>query len=85
MGYVKVTENGYILAVGTGVENGVSITDSEYEEILSAIRRKPPRVGDTDYRLKEDLTWEEYTVPPPEPDPEISAAEAYDIIFGGAE
>lgn len=85
MDYVKVAENGYILAVGTGVENGVPITDSEYEEILSAIRRKPPRVGDTDFRLREDLTWEEYTVPPPDSDSEISEAEAYDIIFGGAE
>ena len=85
MEYVKVIENGYILAVGSGIENGIPITEEERNEILAAIRVKPLRVGDTDYRLKEDLTWEEYTVPPPEPDPEISETEAYDIIFGGAE
>lgn len=85
MDYVKVIENGYILAVGSGVENGISITDGQYEEILSAIRRKPLKVGDIDFRLREDLTWEEYTVPPSDPDPEISEAEAYDIIFGGVE
>lgn len=85
MDRVKVIENGFILAVGSGIENGVPITEAEYSEILAAIRTKPPKAGDKDYRLKDDLTWEEYTILPPDPDPEISEAEAYDIIFGGAE
>ena len=41
----------------------------EPAEILAVIRNKPtPRDG-YDYRLKTDLTWEEYALPPIEPEP----------------
>lgn len=84
MKYYKQILGGYILAIGTG-NGGTEITESEYNEILSSIRTKPPRTETTDYRLREDLTWEEYPIDPPDPDPEIEDAEVYDILFGGAE
>lgn len=65
--------------------NGREITAQEYEEILDVIHNKPEKTDTTDYRLKEDLTWEAYEVPPPDPDPELDAAEAFEVIFGGDE
>lgn len=81
MSYYKQTSNGYIMAVGTG--GGTEITEAEYNEILAVIQNKPARTETTDFRLKEDLTWEAYQIDPPDPDPEIDDSEAWDIIFGG--
>ena len=78
-----IIDRGYILAVGTGT-GGTEISEAEYSEILSFVRNKPSPTDTTDYRLREDLTWEAYEVDPPDPDPEIDEAEAFDIIFGGA-
>lgn len=75
-------ESGYIVGIGVNI-GGEEITESEYNEILSAIRSKPTGTETTDYRLKEDLTWEEYEVEPPEENPDIDGAEAFGIIFGG--
>lgn len=61
MRYFKQISDGYILAVGTGA-GGVEITETEYNQILAVIRAKPAASGTTDYRLKEDLTWEPYTI-----------------------
>lgn len=78
----KYINNGYILAIGTG-NGGTEITEAEYNEILSAIQSKPPRTETTDYRLRKDLTWEEYEVEPPAPDPDMDDAEAFQYLFGG--
>ena len=79
-----IIDRGYILAVGTGT-GGTEISEAEYSEILSFVRNKPSPTDTTDYRLREDLTWEAYEVDPPDPDPEIEDAEVYDILFGGVE
>ena len=84
MRFYKLIENGYILAIGTG-SGHTEITGAEYDEILSVIHEKPARTETTDYRLKEDLTWEEYQVEPPDPDPELDGDEALEILMGGAE
>lgn len=83
MKYYKYIDNGYILAVGTG-GMGEEITEAEYNEILAVIRNKPKGTETTDYRLREDLTWEAYPIDPPDPDPEIGDAELLDILMGGA-
>lgn len=80
----KYTENGYIIAIGTG-GMGEEITETEYEEILTAIQNKPTETATLKYRLKEDLTWESYEVEPEPPSDEIDDSEALDIILGGAE
>mgnify|MGYP006992122929 CR=1 FL=1 len=84
MRYYKLISDGYILSIGTG-NGGTEITEAEYNEILTIIHNKPAATETTDYRLREDLTWEEYPIDPPDPDPDIDEAEAFDIIFGGAE
>lgn len=86
MAYYKISEEGYIRSVGqTERPTKHEISYEEYSAILSVIHAKPPATETTDYRLREDLTWEEYPVDPPDPDPEIDGAEAWEILFGGAE
>ena len=84
MKYYKIIENGYILAVGTNT-GGEEITEVDYDEIMTVIHNKPARTETTDYRLKENLTWEEYEVEPPDPDPELDGDDALEILLGGAE
>ena len=83
--YYKQTDRMYILAVGVGV-GGMEISADEYSEILSVIQNRPTAEG-KGYRLKADLTWEAYDLPPvPEPsdDDEISNDDAINILLGGA-
>lgn len=85
MKYYKQISDDYILAIGTGL-GGIEITETEYNSILSTIQSRP--VSDTQgYRLRADLTWEAYDLPPePEPsdDDEISDEEAFNILIGGS-
>lgn len=84
MRHYKNIKDGYILAIGTGSGN-VEITVEEYNEITGIIRTRPEPPQGYDYRLKTDLTWEQYALPDPEPetDGEISDSEALAIILGG--
>ena len=83
MRYYKMVDNGYIPAIGTG-DGYTEITEAEYNEIMSVICNKPMPTETTDFRLKSDLTWEEYEVEPPDPyEPtDEDKAEAFDIITG---
>lgn len=84
MRYNKYISGDEIIAIGMGA-GGVEITETEYNKIMSIIRNRPAAEG-KGYRLKTDLTWEAYDLPPePEPsDDEISDGEALSIIMGGA-
>jgi len=85
MRYYKNISDSYILAIGTGCGND-EISEQEYNEIMSVIRSCPNEEG-KGYRLKADLTWEEYDLPPvpkPSDDDEISTDEALNILLGGA-
>lgn len=85
MRYNKQTSNNYILAIGTGY-GGTEITETEYNDIM-AIIQSCPNVEGKGYRLKTDLTWEAYDLPP-EPEPsdedELSDTQALNILLGGA-
>lgn len=80
MRYYKQIENDYIVAIGTGF-GGTEITEEEYDNILSIIKSTPSSDG-KGYRLKTDLTWEEYNVEPIEVEEEPSAEELLSIITG---
>ena len=75
----------HIIAIGTGA-GGTEITKVEYDKIMAIIQKRPSADG-KGYRLKTDLTWEAYDLPP-EPEPsdedELSDAEALSILLGGA-
>lgn len=84
--YNKHISGDEIIAIGTGA-GGTEITEAEYNEIM-AIIQSCPNVDGKGYRLKADLTWEEYDLPPaPEPsdEDELSDAEALNILLGGAQ
>jgi hypothetical protein len=60
----KVINNGYIIAVSTG-NTGEQITETEYNEILSAMQSAPTAPDGYTYKLKADtLTWELVELPP---------------------
>lgn len=84
--YYKIISDNQVTAIGTG-PGGTEITEAEYNDILAIIRSCPTPPDGKGYRLKTDLTWEEYDLPP-EPEPsdedELSEAEALDILLGGA-
>lgn len=85
MRYYKQLSDNYIIAIGTGT-GGTEITETEYNSILSVIQSRP--TSETQgYRLRTDLTWEAYDLPP-EPEPsdedEISNEEALNILLGGS-
>lgn len=68
MRYYKTVDINCIISIGTGF-GGEEITEQEYVEILETIRNKPTARDGYDHRLKTDLTWEEYAMPPIEPEP----------------
>lgn len=81
MRYYKMTESGYITAIGTG-GGGTEITEQEYNTIMAVIQNKPPKTETTDYHLKKDLTWEAYErIDPVEPE-ELDPEEAMNILLG---
>ena len=85
MRYYKQIIDNYLTSIGTGPGN-IEITEAEYNQIISIIQNRPQSEG-KGYRLKTDLTWDEYDLPPvPEPsdDDEISTDEALNILLGGA-
>lgn len=83
--HYKQTSDNYIIAIGTGY-GGTEITKVEYDEIMAIIQNRPAAEG-KGYRLKTDLTWETYDLPP-EPEPsdedELSDTQALNILLGGA-
>lgn len=83
MRYYKQTFDNDILVIGIGA-GGTEITETEYNDIMAIIQSCPAAEG-KGYRLKTDLTWEAYDLPP-EPEPsdadELSDAEALNMILG---
>lgn len=83
--FVQYGKKNHIIAIGTGA-GGTEITKVEYDKIMAIIQKRPSADG-KGYRLKTDLTWEAYDLPP-EPEPsdedELSDAEALSILLGGA-
>ena len=81
--YFKQLQNNYIISIGTGA-GGTEITKAEYDEIMAIIQSRPADEG-KGYRLKTDLTWEAYDLPPepkPSDEDELSDTEALNVIMG---
>lgn len=83
MRFFKDCSDGIIYTIGKGA-CGSEISETEYNNILSIIRHKPLGTETVDYRLREDLTWEEYIIEPFDSPEETvdDKAEAYDILIG---
>lgn len=76
--YIQKDED-YIYGIGTG-DSGEEITETEYNDLMTMIRNRPVREG-YGYKLKTNLTWEEYVLPPQPDDPD--ADEILSILLGG--
>lgn len=82
MRYYKFINGVYLVSIGTG-SGGEEITEEEYNAIMQTIQDRPTPPEGKGYRLTTAMEWEEYDLPPVEVDPELSDAEALDIILGG--
>ena len=84
MKYYKQLYNGIIVSIGTN-KVGEEITETEYSELMAIIQNAPKSDG-KGYKLRTDLTWEEYDLPPVvvSDDDELSTEEAMNILLGGA-
>jgi len=81
MRYFKVTDSRIIVAIGKG-NGGEELSEAEYNAILEIIRNKPASESGYDYRLCDDLTWEQYEVPS-EPAPDFPATDDdYETALG---
>lgn len=78
--YFKQIVDGYLIAISTG-SGETEITKEEYESILAVIQSRPIPEAGFDYRLREDLTWEQVEAPAIE-DEDISDEEAMNIMLG---
>ena len=73
-----IAKDGYIIAVEK--------SDNNYEDVLNAIKTRPTAPDGYGYRLRGDLTWEQYELPVvEETEEELTNEEAYNIIIGVSE
>lgn len=73
-------DTNYIVSVSEGTIGENEITESEYETIMDAIGTLPSQPAPPEgfgYRLKTDLTWELFELPP-SPPPEEDDADVSD-------
>lgn len=84
MRFYKNIDNDDIIAIGIG-HGGEEISEAEYNELMAIILNSPHADG-KGYKLRTDLTWEEYELPPVvvSDDDELSTEEAMNILLGGA-
>lgn len=78
----KIVKNGYLVGVGENIA-GEPISDSEYDAAMKVIRNRPTAPNGYAYRLTAGLEWELHELPIENDDPELTEAEALEIILGG--
>lgn len=85
MRYYALYDEANLLAIGTGY-GGEEISETEYNKLMAIIQNAPKSNG-KGYKLRTDLTWEEYNLPPVvlSDDDELTDEEAYNIIMGVSE
>lgn len=70
MFYKRFDSNGYLVAVGIG-EDGIEITEEEYNALLILIHSKPDAPEGYEYRITEAGEYVLVELPPmPEPEPD---------------
>lgn len=77
MKFAKTVIDGYINCICKGDVHGIEISEEEYNHITNAIHGKPTDPEGYCYRLKTDLTWELYELPPMPPVEEDATEEDY--------
>ncbi len=72
--FYKKVANGYITMFGEG-KGATEISESEYNRLKEVMHTRPDAPSGFDYRLKEDLMWELYELPPVEESEEATEAD----------
>lgn len=76
--YQKIIDNGYITGITSGCSNG-NCTEEEYNAVMTTIHNRPKPPEGYGYKLKENLEWDMYELPPkPQPSDEDEISE-YEI------
>lgn len=78
----EIVSDGIVISIGESEHGGETITEERYAAIKTALANRPEETEEIGYRLKSDLTWEQYEKEP-EPEPEPTPEEALDFLFGG--
>lgn len=83
--YSKVISDGYISGVCTSASrfDTNEIDEDTAKQLFGILANRPTPPAGFGYRLKADLTWEQYELPAADPDPDLTAEEALSIIMGG--
>lgn len=66
MKYFIIISGNYILGLYKSMYGSSEITEEEYNRIYAIIMNAPEAEEGKGYRLRTDLTWEEYDIPPEE-------------------
>lgn len=82
MNYRKVVIDGYILGLGETMADG-NISAEEYARLTNVFSTMPEAPEGYYYMLREDETWALIEKEPEPTDPDLTEAEAFNIIFGG--
>lgn len=69
MRYYIVYDGNYILGIYKARSGTHEISREDYEKIFAILQNAPEAEPGKGWRLRMDLTWEEYELPP-EPEPE---------------
>ena len=57
MTYYQIIDHGYIVGFGTN-GNGETITETEYNTLITTFANRPTPPNGYGYKLKTDMTWE---------------------------
>ena len=79
--YFEKHDCDYITIFGKAAFGGITINEERYNALMQAVDNAPEDTETTTYRLKTDLTWEEFSIEPV--DPELTDGEALSILLGG--
>lgn len=84
--FYKIIEDGFVAGFGTnGNESVTAITEEEYNDLVDYFKTRPTAPSGKAYIMRDNpREWVLVDVPEPGEE-EIDDAEAFDIIFGGAE
>lgn len=84
--FYKVVESGYIVGFGTnGADNVTAITEDEYNELAEMFATRPTAPEGYAYMIQDDPREWVMVEMPPDPDPELTDAEALEILLGGVD
>ena len=76
-------KGGTYMASHTAIPTADEISKEEYDRIKAIIDNRPTAPDGFAYRLTAEMEWELYEIPT-DADPELTEAEALEIILGGA-